>query len=346
MKKGNPFTLTFGKVPQNYIDRVESKNEIIDSFTDDPAFCQTYLIMGVRGSGKTVLMTEVARELENEYKWITIDLNPANDLLEEMYSNLSFAFSNTDKVTDRGVNVSLAGFGAGIGEKKAQEDPVSGIKTLLEKAKKKNKKILITIDEVENNENMKRFASQFQIFIRRDYPIFLIMTGLYENIYQIQNNPALTFLLRSPKIEMGPLVHSRIVRKYQELLGVDDKVAGKLASLTGGYAFAFQALGSIYWENKDAPDEKEICAEYDSLLEEFVYRKIWDGLSDNDRKIVLAINDSETKVGNVCEACGITNEVFSKYRERLIIKQIIEAPKHGYVKLKLPRFNIICKNFI
>lgn len=31
------------------------------------------------------------------------------------------------------------------------------------------------------------------------------MTGLYENIYEIQNDPVLTFLLRAPKIILGPL---------------------------------------------------------------------------------------------------------------------------------------------
>ena len=50
---------------------------ILDSFTSDPSFCQTYLIGGIRGSGKTVLMTAVAKELEEKHKWICVDLNPS-----------------------------------------------------------------------------------------------------------------------------------------------------------------------------------------------------------------------------------------------------------------------------
>ena len=50
---------------------------------------------------------------------------------------------------------------------------------------KKNKKVIITIDEVTANTDMRIFASQFQIFMRKEYPVYLIMTGLYENIYAI-----------------------------------------------------------------------------------------------------------------------------------------------------------------
>ena len=41
---------------------------------------------------------------------------------------------------------------------------------------------MITIDEVTNNEYMQIFAGSFQIFVRQDFPVFLLATGLYENI--------------------------------------------------------------------------------------------------------------------------------------------------------------------
>ena len=55
MKKDNPFTLTFGKKPNRYINRYESTNDIISTFEADNPISQTYLISGIRGSGKTVL---------------------------------------------------------------------------------------------------------------------------------------------------------------------------------------------------------------------------------------------------------------------------------------------------
>ena len=103
---------------------------------------------------------------------------------------------------------------------------VSKIETLLDRLNKKGKKVLITIDEAVANENMRIFASQFQIFIRKNYPVFLIMTGLYENIYEIQNDPVLTFLLRAPKIILGPLGINQIKNEYQNIFQIDDEKPG------------------------------------------------------------------------------------------------------------------------
>ena len=101
-------------------------------------------------------------------------------------------------------------------------DPVGIISELLKQVKKKGKKVLITIDEVRHNESMCIFASQFQIFIREDAPVYLLMTGLHENIEEIINDPALTFLLRSPKMKIEPLSLLQIRRQYKEIFSIDD----------------------------------------------------------------------------------------------------------------------------
>lgn len=59
----NPFTLAFGKSPLENIDRPVQKNEILESFDASPINQQIYMITGVRGSGKTVLMTDISRRL-------------------------------------------------------------------------------------------------------------------------------------------------------------------------------------------------------------------------------------------------------------------------------------------
>ena len=85
---------------------------------------------------------------------------------------------------------------------------------------------------------MRIFASQFQIFVRLDYPIFLIMTGLHENIDKIQNDPSLTFLYRSPKIITGPLSMIQIGRQYKEIFSIEDekaRVAGATDRIYPGY---------------------------------------------------------------------------------------------------------------
>lgn len=340
---GNPFTLTFGKKPTEYIVRHENIDEIVTAFTEIPAKCQTYLIRGVRGSGKTVLMTVIARKLCEEEGWIGVDLNSSQELIDDLAYRLSDACRNTDNILDRGFDLSVAGFGIGIGGNDSR-DSVSRCESILEILKKKNKKVLITIDEVNNDVSMKRFASQFQIWLRKDYPIFLIMTGLYENINAIQNNPQLTFLLRSPKISIEPLGISQITRQYESIFKISMDEALALAKITKGYAFAFQALGMLFWENSKKNDINTILRELDSLLDDYVYKKIWYDLSEKDRRIIVCVPaDRSIKTAELCEKAGITPQVFSKYRERLINKGVLMANGHGYVELALPRFGEICR---
>ena len=315
MMSENPFTITFGKQPNKYISRYEDTDKIISTFNADNPVSQTFLIEGIRGSGKTVLMTTVAKSLAEEKNWIVINLNPAMDLLSNFAIRLSEECDSTpdDKL----------------------------FKTLV----KKKKRVMITVDEVVNDDNMKVFASQFQIFVREDYPIFLIMTGLHENIYEIQNNQALTFLLRSPKIITGPLSMLQISRQYTEIFEIDSDQALNLAKITKGYAFAFQAMGVSFWNNRDKGLEK-VLYEFDELLDDFVYKKVWTTLTAKEKEIVSIISKEEMKTGEICKKLKISAGTFSKYREQLISKGIIDGDNYGVVSLSLPRFYEVIKSYI
>lgn len=341
----NPFSLTFGKKPTEYIIRYENINEIVSAFSDNPSRCQTYLIKGVRGSGKTVLMTAISKELAEKKEWICVDLNASRDLTDDFAYRLSDVYRNVGDVFARGFDLTLAGFGVGIGGSD-DRDSISKCERILEIAKQKGQKVLVTIDEVTNDLSMKQFASQFQIWIRKDYPIYLLMTGLYENIDAIQNNPQLTFLLRSPKMTLGPLGSSQIARQYEEVFEMSSEQAISLAKITKGYAFAFQALGMLVWDEPDYSKNDKVIRQLDDLLDDYVYRKIWTGLSGIDKNILLNMPDDKAiKVSDLYTATQITPQSFSKYRERLMNRGLIRAAGHGYVELALPRFGSICKMY-
>ncbi len=347
MKRDNPFTLTFGKQPVKYINRYENMDDILSTFEAINPVSQTYLISGIRGSGKTVLMTSVANQLRKQDDWVIVDLNAAQPLLQEFAMRLADAGKQIPNLFENGFEISIAGFGLGYNGTVQDHDCVSKIESILEKLKKQHKKVLITIDEAIANENMRIFASQFQIFIRKEYPLFLIMTGLYENIYEIQNDPILTFLLRAPKIVLAPLGINQIKNEYQDIFQIDEEKSRQLANITMGYAFAFQALGMLYWEYRDEKSLDRILRELDGLLEDFVYRKIWAGLSPLEKQIVAAMPDQgeKIKVKELCDKLNLKGTTFSKYRERLINKGVCLAPEYGYMALALPRFKNIIESY-
>lgn len=333
----NPFTLTFGKQPDSFIIRHDNTEKIIETFSNW-SLSQTYLIEGIRGSGKTVLMTSIANSLKKEKDWIVVNLNSTVDLLDDFAKRLNDECETIPNFFSKGFNISFAGIGIGTNGNDNLRDNISIIKSILDVAKKKKKKVLITIDEVLHDQNMRAFASEFQILIREDYPLYLLMTGLYENIDKIQNDPALTFLLRSPKITLEPLSTLQIINKYKEIFKIGDEKAKELAYITKGYAFAFQALGALYWEHKDTKSLEEILQLLDSMLDDFVYKKIWSTCSKRDRDILLAIDEDKTSVKEICDKTKINNSSFSRYKERLVKKGLVISPEYGYLSLSLPRF--------
>ena len=175
----NPFTLTFGKEPYTAITRYEDLNMITDTFQAENPVTQTFLIEGIRGCGKTVLMTFAAKALGEDDRWIVIHLNPMLDLLSGLASRLHQALKKGagQSILERGIQVSAAGFGLGIGGNSNPEDCINQIEDSLEIIRKRKKRVLITIDEVMPGKDMRVFASQYQIFLREDRAFSLRITS-------------------------------------------------------------------------------------------------------------------------------------------------------------------------
>lgn len=68
----NPFSLSFGKEPVSLINRNVQSYEIIDTFEDENPAYQVCMITGVRGSGKTVMLTEINKTFVAEDDWIVM----------------------------------------------------------------------------------------------------------------------------------------------------------------------------------------------------------------------------------------------------------------------------------
>lgn len=51
----NPYTLTFGKEPIEYIKRIAEERQILEDFLSPNPPQQVYMISGVRGCGKRCL---------------------------------------------------------------------------------------------------------------------------------------------------------------------------------------------------------------------------------------------------------------------------------------------------
>lgn len=330
--------------PVQYVSRIVQTNRIIEDYEAVPAVNQIYMVTGVRGSGKTVMMTNIADILSKRDDWIVVELNATRDLLQSLASRLYAVPRLHDCFLKAKLDFSAFGLGVTIENAAPVTDVEDMVAKMLDQLQKLGKRLLITIDEVVYSEQMKVFASAFQIFMRQEYPIFILMAGLYENIYELQNDKSLTFLYRAPKIILEPLNLTAVRQHYKNIFELGEEKAERMAALTRGYPFAFQVLGYLYWEHRDTMTLDEILPEYDQYLEEYVYSKIWLEMSEKDKEIlqVLAVS-GEIKVKNLREKLGLASEQFSVYRERLKRKGVIDTRQYGMVSMALPRFEEFIK---
>ncbi len=326
----NPFILTFGREPINFIPRIDYLQQVKDNFYSETCPQQAFMITGVRGTGKTVLLSKLTKEFENNKDWIVVDLNPERDML----SSLASQIYNNSKVKHLFVkaklNIAFNGIGLSIENDKPSNDIESIISKMVEYLTEKNIKLLITIDDAANNQNIKIFAHTFQALLRKNFKVFMLMTGLYENINSIQNNKSLTFLSRVPKLILKPLNMPAIKDSYEEIFNIDSDTAIKMSKLTVGYAYAYQVLGYLMWEEEDKKISKKLLSQFDQYLSEFVYDKIWEGLSEKEKNIIIKINNNEMLEMK-------PNEI-SVYRDRLIKYGVLASKQRGKLSFALPRF--------
>ena len=341
----NPFAINFGKIPVQYISRDIIIDEILQELLSEDAQKQCFMLTGTRGSGKMVTMTSIEKKVAELDEWIIVRLNPDRDLLNGLVAKLYDSREFITEFIDTSVNLSKFGIGINISKKAPVADIESALEIILKELKKRKKKVLVTIDEVSNTTYMREFASSFQIMIREELPIYLIMAGLYENIRELENQKNLTFLYRAPKKEMEPLNISRIAERYREILKVDNDKAIKMAIMTKGYPFAYQALGKYLWEEESHEMNERVLLKYDEALSHYVYKKLWSELSPKDRWYMSFIVKKESmETGELLRICGQKKNEFSQYRERLRDKGLINANVRGIISFSLPRFDVFVKD--
>ncbi len=345
--KNNPFTLDFGAEPGLYIPRISEYNKMIDTFESEEPSSHIFILTGVRGSGKTVLMTTVSHKLCEDSRWMHVDLNTEGNMLEQLAADI---YKTTKaKLPKVKLEINVKGFGITVDRNEKYQNIQTDLDQMIETLKKHKMKLLITIDEASNCKDLREFTNYYQHCIREKLPVYLIMTGLYKNIRALQNNRTQTFLRRAPRIDLGALNNTRISLKYAEVFGAKPDMADRMARLTLGYSYAFQMLGYLVYESGSKELTDEIITEYKLNLEECSYDKIWEELSAGERRVASAIAGLEANVTvkEVRDVLGIDSNSFSTYQDSLAKCGILsKESSYGRLNFALPFFKEYAINHV
>ncbi len=340
----NPFVLNFGRVPAQYISRELVIDEILEELLAEDPQNNCFMLTGTRGSGKTVTMTSIEERVAQSDEWIIIRLNSERNILEGLVSKLYDTRSFLTKFVDANLNLSKFGIGLNLSSQSPVADVESALEIMLREIARMKKRLLVTIDEVSNTQYMREFAGSFQILIRENLPVYLLMAGLYENLLGLKNEQNLTFLYRTPQYEMEPLNLTLIAERYSKIFDIGTDEAMEMAMLTKGFPFAYQAIGKYVWEDPDHKVTENVLRKYDAALAHYVYGKIWDELSEKDKWYMSFIVQKESMpVSELLEVTGQKKNEFSQYRARLRDRGLIDVSSRGVIKCKLPRFDVFVK---
>ena len=351
-KRIDPFTRTPGIAGAAYID-TGIADEIIDSFTSAESSKYVYKITGIRGSGKSVEYGKVIRTLKDNKKWLVYTISAAGDAVKTLIAKLSMEsfIDSKSRVTEVSSSASASGnvyvaSGKGeisVGKKISDNEHFYSDEAMLTKmvseANKKKYNVLVGVDDISKTPEMVKLLSMIGSMILEGMHIYLVVTGLSENIEEFSAEKNLTFFKRADELEIKGLNKFDITAMYQKLLKIDTLEAKKIEEETQGYAYAYQVLGSLYFSKKNEETISDIIPEFERIMFRDSYDLVWQSLTKGEKEVVRCICKTKDGKAEDIKKLMKNRASYPVYRSRLLNKHLVRDEERGSLKLCLPHFD-------
>jgi AAA+ ATPase superfamily predicted ATPase len=350
----NPYNPSFGLRPERFLGRDLIINEIESSVINRNSPWRTTLLTGVRGSGKTAILSDLHMRFKDKDA-IVILATPMEGFLEDILGQLhrqlpKSIINKLPKTASVGT-----GFGASFEMGKKEDSPNFTltfryqITTMLEETAKRKKRIVILIDEVQKHSpEMRVFVATYQQLLMEGFEITLVMAGLPSAINDILNDDILTFFRRAMRITLDYVDFSLVENDYAEMFGntysyVSSPVIRDMALATKGYPYLIQLIGYYMWESMKR--EKDVKKAYKhtmvnskSSLYSNVHQLIYSELSNEDKRFIKAMAEDEevSKVSELIMRLEKSSSYISRYRSRLIVSGVIKSVGYGELAFAIP----------
>lgn len=348
----DPFTRTPGIAGKAYIDNGIA-DEIIKNFCSDDSSKYVYKITGLRGSGKSVEYSKVIRTLKKEKGWLVYPLSASGDTVSTLIAKLSMEpFADSKKTsTTTGSSTTVGGSAVLLSGKETvniqktvvDNDRLYSDEAVLTKlialANEKGYKVLVGIDDIAKTKETTNLLSIIGSMLLEGLNVYLVVTGLSENIEDFSSVKNLSFFKRADSREIKSLNKYDMTYMYEKLLGVDTTEARRIGDISMGYAYAYQVLGSLYFEKKDSDKLEDIIPDFERIIFRDSYELIWRSLTSSEKEIVRCIYKTENGKAEEIKALMSNPRSYPVYRDRLINKHIVDGDNRGYLSIRLPLFD-------
>ena len=360
----NPFTPAFGSEPLFLVGREQIIEDILGGLENDPGDPnRASILIGPRGSGKTVLLTKIAHEAA-QIGWlaanVTVGPRMLDAILEQVEHNGKEFLPQKTKKRLSGISA----FGAGLNVQHIEEQKPSWrlkMTQYLDILAESQIGLLITVDEIDaKQQELVELVSDFQHFIREKREVSLLMAGLPGKTLQMFQDKSISFVRRAFQHKLDAIDRSDVktaIRKTVESSGrkIDKDALDAAADYARGFPFLLQLVGYHTW--RQSPENKIITrADVDQGIESsegYMDRMILDTtvneLSDKDLAFLLAMlpDEAVSRMSDITQRMGINTQLAGQYRLRLIRQGVIEEYGRGKVQLTMPLMkNYLTKNYL
>jgi len=346
----NPYNPSFGKRPERFLGRDTIAHEALTALDNENSPWRTTLVTGVRGSGKTALLSDIG-DSASANGCIVISVTSEKFMLEDILSQLHTKTPKTigrklpkpSKVTigalELDVNKSVPYF---LNNFRYQ------ITQMLEDLKRKKLKVLFLVDEAQkHSEEMRTFITTYQHLIREGFDVYLIMAGLPNVISDILNDSVLTFLRRANQVVLDnvdlSLVSYDYIEVFMDEFDVSGEILEKAASVTKGYPYLIQLVGFYLWDNLSSGVYKtvvldKVIVQAKAMMFQNVHKPLYRELSAGDREFVFAMAADErlSKFADIISRTGKAKNNLSTYRLRLLDRGYIKVARRGELIFSFP----------
>lgn len=352
----NPFTPTFGISPPILVGRaseLQTFEKALERGPGAPGLVTLYV--GMRGTGKTVMLNEV-EDLARTRGWVVISETATDGLVDRLVGDQLPRAMRDVGMTDE--DLKMTGVGAfGLSARWEHKDgPViqPSLRSLMVDLamfqEQRGAGLLITVDEIHagSDRDLRELATSVQHGIREGRWISFVAAGLPAAVKGLINDDVITFLRRADRHDIGhidPLSVEKAIKIPIEDAGrsIGPKALQMAADATGGYGFMIQLVGYYLWEvstadtiGADDVDQAVELAEH--RVGSLMIEPTLDDLSPTGRRYLMAMSqdDGVSSTRDIAERLGIPMKQAGVYRDRLIASGIISAPGRGIIDIEVP----------
>ena len=358
MQPTNPFAPTFGTAPPRLAGREVILRGIADAWAAGPTHpAYTVLLLGRRGSGKTVVL-EALRVLGHSHGWLSIsDAAATPGLLNRLAHQATEHLSRCVGELQPNIGRDLAAAGIGLG---ADYDPEADLSRRLANVLRgltahlqaNMTGLVVTIDELHGGDTyeLRTLGLVVQEVTRVGrLPMAFIGAGLPVLEDTLLADTSVTFLQRCARYEVGsldpPAAWTALAEPVRQLGGqMAPEAVEHAVTASQGYPFMIQLVGFHAWEMASDPTAEVTLKDVEAGAEtarrqvgQLLISPMWRDLSDGSRRflVAMALDDGESRTADIAARLGVRSEYVGVYRHRLMKSGMVAPAGRGRLDFAL-----------